>query len=300
MIITSKRCFLNILTQLMDANTLLNATYYMIDSKSATGNVNIDESLKYDENGKLVVVNNQTINPMMNPMSRYHINYSNGELDPTPYTTSLITLDDVNNSQASAFKKYLDNPSSAVNVYNWLFKNKLKGNQLQILIISDDINTKKFGDIICNYLSNNFGVDITFVDPKFRPNIPGKEFYQGNKERARMFIKETLDYDLLTRFEQAVSQCGGPESISNLVVFLNSLDSVGIVKLYRLLFPNDELQNGIYHVEHIKQIIIGRTSRTIPTQKFENLYSTEQLFKMLEEYENNKYMNDDDFDLNFK
>ena len=75
MIITSKRCFLNILTQLMDANTLLNATYYMVDSKSASGNVNIDETLKYDENGNLTVVNNTTTS-MFGAMSRYHINYS--------------------------------------------------------------------------------------------------------------------------------------------------------------------------------------------------------------------------------
>lgn len=299
MIITSKRCFLNILTQLMDANTLLNATYYMVDAKSASGNVNIDETLKYDENGNLTVVNNTTTS-MFGAMSRYHINYSNGELDPTPHITSLVTLEDTNDSQAKSFKKYLDAPATAVNVYNWLFKNKLKGNQLQILIISDDINVKKFGDIICNYLSNNFGVDITFIDPRFRPNIPGKEFYQGNKDRARVFIKETLDYDLLTRFDQAVSQCGGPESINNLVVFLNSLDCVGIVKLYGLIFPNEKLPNGVYPVEHLKQIIIGRTSKNIPTPQFENLYSTEQLFKMLEEYENNKYMNDDDYDLHFK
>ena len=284
----------------MDANTLLNATYYMVDSKSASGNINVDESLRYDENGNLVVVNNTNMCGISMP-SPYHINYSNGELDPTPYTTSLMTLDDVNDSQVKIFKKYLDNPSTATGVYNWLFKNKLKGNQLQILIISDDINTKKFGNIICDYLSNNFGVDVTFIDPKFRPNVPGKEFYPGNKDRARTFIKETLNFDLLTRFDQALSQCGGPESVSNLVVFLNSLDSMSLVKLYRLIFPNEDLPHGVYPIEHLKQVIIGKVSKNIPTPQYESLYSTEQLFKMLEEYESNKYMSgDDDYDLNFK
>lgn len=303
MIVTSKRCFLNILTQIMDANTLLNATYYMLDSRSATGNVNIDEQIQYDEYGKMTVVNSGLTGIRI--ASPYNINYANNELDPTPFVTSLMTYGDSNDAvdgQTKAFINYLNKPDTAVSVYNWLFKNRLKGNGLQIIIISDELNVKRFGDIICGYLSNNFGADITFVDPKFRPNIRGKEFYQGNKERAKVFIKETVDFDLISRFDQTLSQCGGPENINNLVTFLNALDCIGLVKLYKLIFPNEDLPHGVYPIEHIKQIIIGRVTKNMPTPQFENLYTTESLFKMLEEFENNKYDGEDDSDynINFK
>ena len=49
----------------------------------------------------------------------------------------------------------------------------------------------RYGHLICQYLSHNFGCDIIFVDAQYRQrDLVGQPNYVGNKANAEKIIKE--------------------------------------------------------------------------------------------------------------
>ena len=285
MIVTSMRCYLNIVTQFSDLQTLLNANYYMGDTRTPDGSVQLSDSLKYNEEGQLVV--ESSVDNMPSPsIGRYNIKYGSGELDPTPYITNvLVGIGETYADPYQRFIQHLNSTDTMVSTYDFLFSHELKGNKLQILIFRDDEIIKDFGHIICSYLAYNFGQDITFIDPMYRPDVKGQNQYVGDKNVGRKNIDDIRDAKLLINFNQAVCQTGRDECFSNLTVYLNAFNPQQLMHLYNLLFPNDQLPPDTYTTEHIKRIIIGRVSDQIPKSNFQNIFFSDDYIKMLERYE---------------
>lgn len=289
MIVTSKRCYLNILTQLMDLTTLLNANYYIADIHAPDGSVNIMERMMFNEYGQLVVENGiDSSTHVPSAIGRYNVKYGNGELDPTPFLTSLLMglgSEEVFVDPTERIIDHLNKTETMIATYNFLFRNELRGNGLQILIFNDDSVVENFVWLICEYLAKNFGCDITFIDPQYRPNVKGMVQYVGDKIFAEKTIKDLRDAQLLIDFNNAITQASTGDCINNLTTYLTSFDAHQIVYLYNLLFPNDPLPPDNYTVDHIKQIIIGRVSQNMPKTTLNNLFLTEDYLEMLQRYE---------------
>lgn len=262
MIFCSRRVYLNILTQMMDLETLINANYYLIDQMKPTGRMIAPTySMRLDQNGNVVYdepemdYSSESIN---RGMTKYFIRYDT-TLSPTPFMA--ITANGIKcdyTTPEERFVDYLKQTDTQISIYQLLFQDKLQGNGLQIVIMKDDANCERFGDIICAYLSQVFGADVTFMDPKYRPNTKGKLQYTGDKVYAMQHIRELRDVHMLAAFETNVSQARYGAGVHNIIAFLNPLGMDELIYLYNKLFPNDPLPPGNYTIEHVKQIIIGR------------------------------------------
>ena len=287
MIVVSKRCFLNILTQLWDAEKLLNANYYIADCHSPNGGTNLTDNIRIDSYGQLVEDHSITSVPIA-AIGKYNIKYSggNGGLNPEPFRAEcLMGIQDDYSSSYEKFIKNLNSPDTMLEVYNFLFKDPLKGNGIQVLIFYDDPNLLNYGNIVCQYLSHNFGVDIIFIDPQYRPNCRGYVQYAGNKPNGEKTIKDLRDYGLLLNFSQAATASGLYNSVSNLTVFLSEFTFEQIIYLYNLLFPDDPLPPGNYATDHIKQIIIGRATEGMNKQPYLNNLFSHDWRSVIERYD---------------
>lgn len=272
MILCSKRVFLNVLTQLMDLKTLLNANYYILDARPTVGSSGIpweDTNFpKLNEHGELCYDSTPSLNfseagYIKTGMSKYFIKYED-VLNPAPFVNMLQA--GVHNDYTSPLEKftdYLRQTDTQISVYQFLFMSKLQGNGLQILIMTDDQSIEDFGSVIASYLSQVFGADVTFVDPQYRPRTKGDIEYKGNKAYADQHIRELRDVMLMSSFEQVITQSQFGNATNNLMQFLNPMDFEQLIYLYNKLFPNAPLQPGNYTTDHIKRIIIGRVLNSL-------------------------------------
>ena len=271
MILCSKRVFLNVLSQLLDLKTILNATYYILDSKPAVGAMAVpwnDDGLtpKLNENGELCY--DASAAPTLDfsqpsGMTKYFIKYDD-VLNPAPFMTILQA--GIHNDYSTPEERYrsqLMSTDTQISVYQFLFKEKLQGNGLQILIMTDDQSMADFGDTIAQYLSQVFGADITFLDPKYRKGTEGSIEYKGNKEYAKQHIRDLRDAEMLMHFQTAVSSAKFGNATNNLMQFLNPMDFEQLIYLYNKIFPNAPLQPGKYTCDHIKRIIVGRVLQSL-------------------------------------
>lgn len=285
MIVTSKRCFLNVLTQLCDKDTLLNANYYMADMRSPNGNVMIgDMGINLDDDGQLYKTNFNSRS--CTTCGKYNIRYCNDEINPNPYMTSILTSSgSYYNDPVQAFQSHLDKSDTLISTYQYMFSQPLRGNGLQIVIFVDDQNLCIFGDMICQFLAKNYGVDVTFIDPCYRPNVQGKQIYPGDKAYAEQLIPKIKDSILIISFKAARSQCGGPEQTNNLRIFLGGFDVAQLIYLYNLLYPEIPLPADNYTSERMIQIIINLAVKDMPSNPYENLQLTEDFMDLLSEYD---------------
>lgn len=273
MIVTSFRCYMNILTQLWRPEQLLDANYYIADCASASRGINLTDRIRYNEYGQ-IVEDHDIVDTAISAIGRYHIKYDNVNLNPEPFRAEcLMGVNDDYSSSYERFVKHLNNSETMMGVYQLLFKDKLQGNGLQVLIYYDDQNLLDYGHIVCEYLSNNFGADIIFLDPAYRNNCQGCPQYTGNKPLGAKTIHDVRDYELIYNFSQSVSCSDMYGSVSNVTTFLSSFDFDQIIYLYNLLFPGDPLPPGNYSTDHIKQIIIGRATEGIGSSPLPNLAS---------------------------
>ena len=286
MIVTSKRCFINVLAQFMDMQTLSQANYYVIDVRDNPNTMTFNQQLRYDEFGRLVADNTPTMT--MPGLSRYHIKYGKGELDPSPnMTTFLASSMYCDADPISSFINHLNQSDTMLAVYQFLYGDRVKGNGLRIVLIYNEDVVRYYGHIICSYLAKNFGEDISFIDAQFRPQlVKGLPEYQGDKAFAAKTIHDLQDYNLIMQFNQEITQIGYDESINNLTVWLNTFSPQDLMHLYELIFPNDPLPSGNYTTDHIKQIILGRVSESIPktpfSERFGNLYMSDAYLESLQ------------------
>lgn len=285
MIVTSMKCYLNILTQLCDKDTLLRANYYICDIRSPDALSQVNDSYKYNEDGQLVPVNDISYIPTKG-MNQYNITYGTGELDPSPYITNTLLGISQYDDPVNRFIAHLNSSEIKGQTYNMLMRKHLRGNGLQILIFANEDIIKEYVHIVCEYLSYNFGFDIIFIDPQYRPDVLGKSEYHGDKVFAQQNIKNIQDMQLVLEFNQAITQCGGAESIGNLTTYLNAFNAQQLVYLYNLIFVNAPLPPDNYSAEHIKQIIIGKVVSDMPKQSIlPNLYSSNELMNLINDYD---------------
>lgn len=287
MIVTSKRCFINVLAQFMDMDTLAKANYYIADMRDNPGSLMYNDHLEFDEQGRLVTTQMPSFS--MHALSRYNIKYGHGELDPSPNMTTLLASGEYYNADPIAsFVNHLNQSDTMVAIYQFLYGDPPKGNGLRILLIYDEESVKHYGHIICSYIAKNFGEDVSFIDAQFRPQlVKGYANYPGDKTYAMKTIHDIQDYSMILNFNNVITQMGYDESLSNLVVWLNTFKPDQLMHLYELLFPNDPLQPGNYTTDHIKQIIIGRVSDNLPKNPFgsqlSNLYMSDAYLDSLSE-----------------
>lgn len=268
MIVLSKRSFLNILTQLWTPDKLLYANYYMADQKGFSS-ATMTDNVSFDAQGQLVV-NNLLSGATSVSMGQYSIKYGSC-LDPAPQCVEYIMGDMDGLTPEERFIDYLNQPDTFMQVYEFLFKSQLEGNGIQILMYSDFENLMRFGDIICQYLSQNFGVDIVFLDAQYNPKCKGSVQYIGNKELGQKTFKDVRDYELLYQFNMALTQSAATNSEANLRVWLSCFSFNDIMYLYSLLFPNDPLPPGNYSIEHITELIIYRAMQSMPKREMPNI-----------------------------
>lgn len=261
MIVASKRVYLNVLTQLWPADRLLMANYYIGDQKAVNGYSNINDQISLNEFGQVVTNNNVRESPTTFAGS-YNIKMSTC-LDPTPHKVEFLCGDGnvaSGTPEERFINSHLNNPETFLTVYDFLFREPLMGNGLQILIFNDDQNVLQFGHIICQYLSMNFGVDILFIDAQYRAKCRGYVQYTGDKQTAAKTIKDIRDYQLVFNFNQAVSQSDFCGSINNIIEYLQAFDFNQTMYLYTLLYPEDPIPPGNYTIDHIREILIGRAT----------------------------------------
>lgn len=281
---------------------MLNANYYLLDVKSQTQldqfrgrsmvpnpDIYLDEC---DGNFQM-----KTQPQTQSSLSQYYINPSNGEIDPTQFMAKLITgaAHTVQDIQQE-FQNYLKTPETKVRAFDFLFANKPRGNGLQILVIYNEDIVTDYGHTICQYLSYEFGCDINFVDPVYRPDVKGNRDYQGNfnyigdKNRGAMTVAHLKDYKLRMEFDGFILQIHGQmNSKDQLNNRLNVYNVEQLIYLYNLLFPNKPLPPNFYEHEQLKQIIISMVIDHVPQNQFgNNLYTTDHLQSMLEGFERNE------------
>lgn len=300
MIVTSKRCFLNVVTQFYPKESLLNATYYIADLTGPGGISHLnsrnntaymeDSTFLYGEDGQL----HKTGPPVSSAaLQKYHINYTEGSLNPTSLLTSTKVNMDMNSmtrDPETRFRTALSDTDTHIAVYEDLFRHELRGNGLQFLIYMNDQICCQFAHITCEYLSQCFGADITFIDKlcgRTDVHPQAKAQYPGNKEYAKRFIPWVRDQELLSRFEAALTKSDFSSSVNNLAALLNVCDAAGLLHMYQLIWPNDPLPPGNYTAEHLKEIIISKAmgSRAYsPYDALSNLFSPEDFYDMTEEY----------------
>ena len=304
MILCSKRVYLNVLTQLWDRDTLLNANYYILDQNN-TGLSGAGTKISYDENGNLVQERNDDSSFSM---SKYNIkSIRDNALDPTVYRTTLLTS--VGETPEEAICKHviaeLEKDANKYLIWDALFSSELKGNKIQVGIYLDDETLIDFGNLICQYLSHNFGCDVIFLDAMCRKHVFGQSFYPGNKQNGLRMSDYLRDYKLLDDFRLNLTTSMSSTSAHNLDVWMSRLDWDTLVRIYNLLFPNEPLKPGDYTPEMLKQIIIGKSMEGAPTINRNSavgnlLYSTSDLFQdVLDSYDNEidieSFVDDNDY-----
>lgn len=305
MIIVSKRCYLNILTQLLDRDTLIHANYYILDQTRPNRAASLQDRLDIGPDGELIM--KEACYTSSSSMGRYNVKYGAGELDPTPFMTNLTSgIMGQDNTPYEMFLKQIMSPSFMLGIYQFMFKDKVQGNGVQFGIICDDKVCQYFGHLICLFLSNNFGCDINFIDPKYRPRVIGRDFYPGNKTNAEKTILDLRDLESINYFKAAMSQTTYDESVSNIRVWLSYMDFPQLIHLYNLLFPNDPLPPNNYSIADLIEIIVGRSldEMRIKKSNYDSdsdigslLYSTNDWYETVERYnrEADDFAQDDDF-----
>lgn len=279
MIFCSRRVFLNVVTQLMDANTLLNANYFIVDQGRPDQSVQIQDIPRIDTNGDIVYEPDLDFVNIPNGIHQYFIHYSR-VIDPVPYF-GLVAASMKNDFRRpeEKFAQYLSGTEAQISIYQEIFQKKLEGNGLQILIMNSDLGVELCGHLVCSFLSEVFGADVTFIDPKYRPKVKGQLQYNGNKVYAEQHIRELRDIIFKSFVQQMLDTARFGDNFNNLMsmpIFNDPNVEIGdLFHAYDLLFPNDPLPAGNYTKDHLKQIIIGRLTNAVGrpdnNQTFKNL-----------------------------
>jgi hypothetical protein len=261
MIFCSRRVFLNVVTQLYDLETLVNANYFLVDQIKPTGFANIVDEPHIGSDGEVTYSPSLDFSSFQQQaMHRFFINYSK-VLDVMPYFGAITAS--FRNDFSSPVERvisHLNNPECQISIYQELFQKKLQGNGVQIVIMQSDTGVQECGHIICQFLSEEFGADVTFVDPMYRPKTKGQLQYAGNKTRGQQHVQELRDMIFRMAIQTALDSAQFGNGIANLEAFFDNDDLTiqDMFHAYQLLFPNDQLPPGNYSIPHMKQMIIGR------------------------------------------
>jgi hypothetical protein len=275
MIVTSKRVFINVLAQFMTPMDLLNASYYIVDVNDTSGSrLRFDKEVIYHDDGTQEIVSKPSTTMMGSGLSRFNIIYGDGWLDPTwainQTTLNVVGVGSTKHKHEDPVQVYvnrLEEPATIIGVRDWLYgklNNPNRGRGLRILIINDEDIVKQFGHVMCCYLSEYFGEDITFLDPKYRPQlVKGQIEYRGNRQFSNKILHDLGDYDMMMKITGLISQGGYDMDMNNLTAFLECMKMQDLFYVYEKLFPYEPLPAGNYTKDQITKIITGKCAEKL-------------------------------------
>lgn len=269
MIVVSKRAFLNILTQLMDAPTLLNATYFIADQLSRDGTVIPQDQYQKTGNGSYTVKHGFTTSQPT--LSRFRVFYGSGTLSPSQINSQILT-DAIGNPPDVTFRNVLLQSQSFLDTYNFLYRDKKNiGNGVRIMIYTRD-DSIPFVHIVCEYISKFFGEDIMFIDRMYRNDIQGQIEYKGDIETAKRTFHDVRRYQTITDIQNLVTGYQyGVQGRSNLENFFETFDIQDLFRMYEMLFPYDPLPAGDYTKERVVYIIVSKIVARTPRMVTESM-----------------------------
>lgn len=254
----SKRVFLNVICPLTKKETLLNATYYIADCLSPDRAYDHINDFDYDEDGNLYESPIKSQIGIKSP-SIYNVRYGNNCLNPGPFITTFLTDNKRPSEIEDRWMNVLTSYSTMADVQEQLYLIPRRGNGILFIIYHRDENIINFGGMISEYLAKNFGEDVTFVDPRYRPYVKGQYLYKGDIINARKVGRNIQEAKMLMGFLQcATNSYGVDESFANMSVYLQAFNMVDLIKLYNLLWPNEPLPPSNYSVSDLKEIIMGK------------------------------------------
>lgn len=265
MILCSKICFLNVLTQMLNVKQLVEATYYIPDSTSLEmkrgSSMSLTNQVKFNEYGQLVKqIGAVNTNKTLSSVEIYSYCPS---LDPLAFTTSL--LDGVETKHMTPAERYvssLKKDSTLQAIYEWIIKQPpMNGNGERIIVYEHYESLWDFGHIIAEYLSTYFGFDIIYLDRIYNQYIRGEKKYYGNADNAQKTIQVCQDRELVSGVTRSMSgSYGGDETLNNLSVFLGCLKWNKLKRLYELMFPHEPLPPANYTESRLREILRGKLS----------------------------------------
>jgi hypothetical protein len=275
MIVTSKRVFLNILTQMMDAPTLINANYYLADQESANGAMTmIDNSMRYDDSGQLII--EDSVKGTLNAFEKkFNIYYGDGFLNPVSFMSRVLT-DVTGISVEEKFFEHLTQPDTLLHTYKFLYGYPAKGNGLRIMIYRNE-QSLELVSMICDYISQLFGEDVTFLDPMYRKEMANvKSQYPGNREKSKQTYQFLKKYSIYVNLRDTVwnieNGLGGFENLSSV---LNAYDLEDLFMAYEIMYPTNPLPPGNYSKDHLMHIIMSTARSKIDPRPLHNLAITD-------------------------
>ena len=263
MILCSKIAFLNVLTQLMDYDTLLGSTYYTPDAgimaQSRGRAVNLGETYKFDASGSLV---QETTN--LSAMTQFNIYSYCPTLDPLVFSNH-ISFDIAGaNTQEEIFVNSLKTDDSLLAVYKWFVKQVPDNDaSMRILLYENHKTLWRYGAIIADYMSSMFGFDVIYIDRIYNPHIPGNKMYSGNAENAKRLIEYLSKKEIEDQFNNVNTlfgsgELGSDEPLNNLNTLLFDKNFPELLRIYQTLFPNEPLPAGNYTETRMREIITGK------------------------------------------
>lgn len=284
MIVTSMRCYLNILTQMMTKEQLLTAQYYICDK---TGIVIPTDNWGWDpETEQYIKRESNDVSPQ-DRASEYCIGYatSASTMAITEFlTTHSIDIDHLSKSKdpIERYKAYIGTEAFRLSLYNNMLRN-IRKDKLYIMIFTDDVTVRYCGDIVCQMLSQVFGQDVTFIDPQYRPYVRGRLSYPGNKEYGLKYIENLIKRGQIFGYIAALSnmQYVGCESsdVGQITAYLSAFETVEeMIDFHNSLFPDEGLPPGQYTRADVEEIIIQKTLRdmSLPRTRMSNMGIIEQ------------------------
>lgn len=308
MILCSKLVFLNVVTQLLDYDTLLNANYFIVDRTLSTGDYGDSGSGQYaqiaanaphlNQFGELVYGDDDDTNSNLDGLldfsfdddrttsntsktraglHPYHIHYVDIFGTSQYYTMAVTEIQKAFQDPVDVLIRDLNHTQKLKNVYQSIYQEPLEGNGLQILIMYDDYGCQQYGGIIASYLAELFGSDVMFIDAQYRAKTNGQVFYKGNQARARAFVQSLRDQITIDAIKSTVQSAAFGSCMNNLEQLFNNktITIEDMFRVYNLLFPNDPLPVGEYTLDQIKMIVIKRVmhaaGKTGETKSLEEL-----------------------------
>lgn len=276
MIVTSMRCYLNILTQLMSREDLLNAQYYICDSVGVTI-YNEDQNYNMIDGVYEQVPNNE----IADRASRYLVEYADQSCSLN--IDMFLTQQTIDYDKISKSKHPLDRLAAYIgtDAFKMAFYNKsiskMRADKLFIFIFMDEITVRYGGDLICQMLSYEFGQDVTFIDPKYRPYVRGRVSYAGNKAHGAEVIEKIRKQSRIAGYMAAISNSmyggyygddGDKSTISNIAAYLSAFETPEeLIEFHNLLWPDDDLPPGKYTRGDVEEIIIQKTFDDMSTPR---------------------------------
>lgn len=274
MIVTSIRCYLNILTQFMTREQLLDAQYYVADKTSRK--LPFSNSMKWNmETGQYEEVEENDVESASPYLVEYAPEACNMNMSIF-MTDANIDIDKISKSKdpRARFQAAISQPEFLMSVYQKIIRN-IRKDKLFIMIFLDEPTVRYGAGLVCEMLSRDFGQDVTFIDPQYRPYVQGRVSYVGNKQNGEIVMDRLRKSSLCTGFIDAMNHTVDTGKLDNIHTFLDSTceEITDSIYLYNSLWPDDPLPPGRYTNGELKEMLIQRAldERPVSAQNMSNM-----------------------------